>query len=628
MCILTLGSSNVYSDLIGYDCMDPSAEVTQVSLLDIKPCIDPTKTSTKRKVILQLLQERMYTSIDVYSCSVTVHQVVQHCGMHSHTSAVEGGFLQFIHYVGKDECYKANIEGEINLGEGFKNIKELTINGITQVSQTLHGSLKTAGDCKGTDFEFENKTYKDVIVTASITVKLNTYRTVINTDEKIVHLRSGITCDSNSRYCFDDSGAEVTWMPKAFQKCETDAIDVLYEGEASILTVNQTDSKYVIVKTNNRVFALQLTKVDSLCNQQIWHTEHSRILVIFDNPFGFYYKKNNTLLSQNVDLMAQISSKLLYLEISMNEKIENLIFDAITKRCHLRKSILKNRLALAMAANSPDIVSGLVKDQVGSMGRVIGEVLYIIRCIPKMVEYRNSETCYQELPVIYRNRSMFMMPVSHIIQEHGTELDCSSKLPAMFHINNMWVGLSPHIEQHLRTPITLDPNDENHTLASIKISPISSHGLYTTTEIISLQRLMMFPNEQRAINNIATRRVIGAPAESQNYYIPNIFSSGEYDHIASKFSDAWWFLSKMGNIVSVLIFLYFTGIFLKGVISIILNYTYLKKSADDRKVSYLLWASLWDSKTMKTAFKGKTKINSEVGGIRRNSNELCATLID
>lgn len=223
------------ADIVAYDCQDRDTELNRVSLLRVKPCIDPhnaTATTTRR---IQLVQERRFTEVHLYTCLVAVQQLIQHCGMHSHSRSVAGGFGRYIHYVRAEACLNAHRFRRLDLaGIGVGTVSSLTLNGTTEVSATLEGHLDTTGKCQGVKFTVNEIQYKDVVVSAAVTIKLNDYIAVANVEENKINLRTGTVCPYGASYCFDDRALEVTWASQGANRCATTGIDVLFEGTATI----------------------------------------------------------------------------------------------------------------------------------------------------------------------------------------------------------------------------------------------------------------------------------------------------------------------------------------------------------------------------------------------------------
>lgn len=589
-------------EIVAYDCADRSTELTKISLLRIKPCMDPRNYSESSVKTIQLVQKRQYVSLKVYSCLVTVRQMIQHCGMHSHVSSVAGGFGRYVHYIGQDECLKAHRFRHLNLnGIGAGVASQLTLNGTTEISANLQGYIGTDGSCQGVAFSVGDVHYKNVIVQAAITISLYDYSATANTESNTIVLRSGISCNYNAGYCFDDVAGEVTWQFHLASLCNQQGVDVLYEGNATLLVMDKEGGRYVVVETSDTVFALRLTRREDLCHQHAWQTEQNRLLVIFEDALGFFYLRT-AKLPQNTDLMAHVLSKLLYLEIAVKRQMADVIFDSILKRCQLREKILQNRISLAL--QSPDAVGNLVKESTGYVSRVMGEVLYIAKCKAVVVDYRRTSKCYQELPVVYRNESMFRTAMTHIITKHGTEVDCQPLLPVSFALENNWVELNPEMKR-AEPAIELDANEEVDQIVMRKISPISSNGVYTKEDMEKFQNTLLFPTEKEAISNQVVRRIAGKVHSADPYDMQNLFTPNEFRSLAhSAAEEVWGFLSHMGNLFSICGFVYTVFCLVSYGAGVVLNYFTLDAATKDHpKRRRYLWSSLWQTLTHRTLYK-------------------------
>lgn len=586
----------VDGEIVAYDCADKTTELTKVSLLAVKPCQDPRNFTENNFRRIQLIQKRQYVPVHVYTCQVKVEQMIEHCGMHSHRSTVAGGFGKFIQHIDQEQCMKAHRFRQLDLSRiGAGVISKLVRNGTTEISVTLQGFADTQGKCEGVRFAVGPTQYTNVVVIAALSIRLHDYVTVADVERNTVSLHSGTICPYNDGYCFDDIEGEVTWQQHLSSLCSTSGVDVLYEGNATLLTISRNPpNKYILVETEDTVFALKLTKPEELCAQKAWQTEQNRLLIIFEDSVGFYYHRT-IRLPQNTDLMAQVLSKLLYLEIAVKRQMADVIYDSIMKRCQLREKILQNRLALAK--QSPDAVGNLVKETSGYVSRVMGEVLYIAKCRPIVVEYRRTTECFQELPVRYQNRSLFRTAITHILVEHGTKVECQPLLPVNFKLENNWIEVTPELKR-TTAAIELDANDEEDKLSmrGISISPISSNGIYTQDDMDNFQQTLLYPNTRKAVTNQVTRRIVGMDS-SDPYYMPNLFSKHEFTNIAhSAAEEVWGFLSKMGNIFSICGFIYTIACAVSYLAGVITNYFTLKKASRDHpnRKRYLL-ASLWNN---------------------------------
>lgn len=584
------------TEIIAYDCADESTQMTRISLLNVKPCLDPRNATNSTMKRIQLIQKRQYETVHVFSCLVSVQQVIFHCGMHSHISAVAGGYSKYIHYIGQSECLKAHRENSLDLrGLGLGIATRLFMNGSTEISATLHGHITTDGTCNGVKFSAGENIYKDVIVQATVTITLRDYTATANVERNSLKLKSGTVCIFGDGYCFDDGNGETSWTTYTPDICNHKSVDVLYEGNATILTLSVLPPvRYIVVETEDTVFALKLKKPETLCHQQAWQTEQNRLSIIFEDSLGFFYHRTTQRIPQNVDIMAQVMSKLLYLEIAVRRQMGEIIYDSIYKRCQLREKILQNRIALAI--QNPHTIGNLIKKEPGYVSRVMGEVLYIAKCKPVVVEPRKTESCYQELPVTYNNQSQYRTAITHILTTHGTEVDCNPFLPPVHRIEGRWVEFSPIIKR-TDPAKELDANEEQDVLQLKGVSPLSDNGIFTKEDMEKFQNVLLFPTETEAISNQIARRITGR-ANGNTYYMPNIFSQDEFKSLAlSAAEEVWGFLSKMGNIFSILGFIYTMFCVISYVVGVITNYFTLHKLTKDkpRRRKKYLWASLWQS---------------------------------
>ena len=222
------------ADIIAYDCSDPDTEVSRISLLQVQPCADLRNATEKLTRRIQLVQERLYTEVHVYSCLVTIQRQIQHCGMHSHTSTVAGGFAKYVHLLKVEACLNAHKFRRLDLsGIGAGILANLVLNGTTEASPTLAGQLTPTGQCQGVQYTDGGITYEDVVVIAAISIKLMDYTATANVDEDAVTLRTGTICRYKEKYCFDDQAGEVTWEANPIDRCSATGIDVLFYGSGN-----------------------------------------------------------------------------------------------------------------------------------------------------------------------------------------------------------------------------------------------------------------------------------------------------------------------------------------------------------------------------------------------------------
>ncbi|CAG9825659.1 unnamed protein product [Phaedon cochleariae] len=227
--------------------MDESVELTKLSLLRVKTCLDPRNATETTRRKIQLIQKRQYVGVQVYTCLVVVQQFIQYCGMHFHTSSVAGGLGKYVHYVSAETCLKAYQFRHLDFrGIGGGIISKISLNGTTEVSTTLQGHLDISGKCEGIKFTVGDTSYENVVVSAAITIKMSDYFTTADVERNVVNLRSGTICPYNDGSCFDDFSGEAIWKEKIADHCTNSGVDVLYEGNATLLILARIQKHFTI----------------------------------------------------------------------------------------------------------------------------------------------------------------------------------------------------------------------------------------------------------------------------------------------------------------------------------------------------------------------------------------------
>ena len=589
--IWVLLASKVGGDIVGFDCGDSEAEYTKISLVDTKGCQDLRNSSTTLVQPIQLLQTRQYQKIHVFTCLLVTQVRIYHCGMFSHATPVRQNSAPEVIEVTKEDCMSTHRERSVRV-PSLTSAVVIRPNSTSSTTSIIRGSLDQEGNCKGSTYVRDNIQYDNVFVELRITYTIHDYHATNDVSTNSVGLRSGIRCDLSEGSCFDPQLGLSVWEQHHYPGCDH-TIDVLYEGTAEFnyLHDNPQKPRYIIVEADDTIFALHLKNQADLCGTEVYITDQYKLYVNLQAR-GKFRRIDSLRPQKNNDLMAQFLSKLLYIQIAVKKELSENVYDAIKKRCELRNDMLKNRLALAR--QNPGTVGKLIKQNLGYLGRVLGEVLFIVKCVPKIVQYRKTEMCFQELPVSYLNESKFLSPVTHIIQDVGTQIDCSNILPPNFQIDNVWVELTPTLRR-TEPAIMLDPNDEEEDLSSMKMKPISSHGIFSMGDMRSFQRTLLFPTEVRAISTLISRRV--TMTEDNRPDLRRLFTPDEFAGMATNtLGYLWNLLSELGNVFSVVMLLYSIIAAFNYTAGVVSDYRNLKAMSEEmpaqQRRRYLL-SSVW-----------------------------------
>ena len=143
---------------------------------------------------------------------------------------------------------------------------------------------------------------------------------------------------------------------------------------------------------------------------------------------------------KNVDLTMYLNSKITYLGKSLKNTINELYIETLYANCKQNQEILLNRLKHARAEKVTfgHIISG----KLGYFNILSGEVFYIFKCKAVEVELRRTPNCYNNLPVVYKNKSTFVEPNSRTLTNVGEKIPCSELTPPIFKVSENWFELN------------------------------------------------------------------------------------------------------------------------------------------------------------------------------------------
>ncbi|XP_035742933.1 uncharacterized protein LOC118450980 [Vespa mandarinia] len=90
--------------------------------------------------------------------------------------------------------------------------------------------------------------------------------------------------------------------------------------------------------------------------------------------------------------------------------------------------------------------------QPGYMAVIAAEVMYITKCISMEVKVRQTEECYKELPITYRNDSYFLAFKTRIILKEASSKG-GNELPNMYNLHGTWYRVTPKLFESISHPV-------------------------------------------------------------------------------------------------------------------------------------------------------------------------------
>lgn len=567
--LILLSALQLAQSLIAYDCNGEHLNVTTISLVNIGECDLEIPTTQEEDRHIQLLQLSDYEVTDIIQCRIEIVRNIYYCGMHSHMSAVENGYNEYLHDVSAQSCRRLHEEGTITLGNGAF-LTGLKVNSTDTRTFMLAGSLKQDGTCAGSQYSDPYGSWTNVVVQGLARITLKSGTAAVKVDSNQIRLRSGTTCTLHTGFCIDYEDGHTFWSPMPTNACHFNQYQVLYEGLATYVKNTQvtpyTPEIYSLT-TKEITFALAKTGETKLCGYTLLRTEHPKLFILEsekDNSFA----TPKPISVENLDIFAYMNSKFVYVEKHVKTQMTTLYHNIISQKCELEKQVLKN--ALSIAALMPDVFAWSIMKGPGYMAITAGEVVHIVKCIPIQVKVRHTETCYEELPVLLQNQSAFMTPKTRILKQHGSPRDCSNILPVMYRIDDTWHRFSP-------LAIEAKPPQELHPLTQptwkyTSPSALATSGIYTETDINKLREHLMFPTEKAAILNTLARGVTGYAIPPNSISLTHLLDEEALKTIAkSTLNHMWDGLITFGSISAAFIAIIIIYRIIKTIIDTIIH---------------------------------------------------------
>lgn len=251
---------------------------------------------------------------------------------------------------------------------------------------------------------------------------------------------------------------------------------------------------------------------------------------------GNTFKSKTKTMTQNLDLFLYVNSKFVHIEKHTRMQMEYLYRDIITQKCRLEQQVLWN--ALSLAKQKPHEFAYTLMEGPGYMAITAGEIIHIIKCIPVEIEFRPSEACYNELPVTFRNHSMFLTPNPRILINTGSRRPCNTILLVIYNLYNTWYSVNPTLVE-VKAPRVIKPMT---TLLWKYVNPefIATSGIYGRKELDEYRYQSLFAAEkQNLLDNIA-HRADGHQINKNDVTMFNLMDQNTLDKIAESTGKRLW----------------------------------------------------------------------------------------
>ena len=420
-----------------------------ISLLSVDPC-DRIRSQSYFPPVekpVQLLYRPAETPLEIIQCRIAVTVQVLHCSSSIFRSDVYPADTLMDNQVipvTDAQCRDMHTTGVFELKVYDQSI---TITGIKHTPQTLKKTLvgvkKPNGGCTGGQINIDGILQTSKVVTLKVShqarqlegkYSLNSGTIFVG---DIVSFPLGVSfeqrCDSH-RGCFTVARPEV--VPQ--NRCQQ--LEQLLTGQGQLFVPNVGPAKIsqgyleilqVSSATDSTMgTALTLTDSELICGILVRKTNIPRLFVNF-------YEEGSLIKHELIDISRPKGNPYVFLDIltsSSNVYLRGTLsiseqFDKVSFRlCELRRLALNNVLRdLLTAGPSP-----LLNYRRGLLFVKKGSVAFIFVGLPIRARLRNTELCYNEIPVVLETETQgevdaFLTSKGRIVVSNGTTVSCSQQ---------------------------------------------------------------------------------------------------------------------------------------------------------------------------------------------------------
>jgi hypothetical protein len=562
--------------LTGYICNTGNINKTTISLMDRPDCRKHERNVTKENVRVVVSQNVLMEDIEILRCKVVAHHQVSRCGRLIDTMHQAGVYGEPL-YLSYDECIELKRSGRLT-GPGGARL--VIPHGLTsfRFSYTSWGSISDGQCSPGPALVYGSQSWDRPVRNTDLEVIVVESHARIDFEDGTITLPNGVRCQLKDEYCHVDDYGSIFWK-RPVPDCNGDPRAKVFDGQGELVTSESGNKieKYIQVVHGGHSFQIQIMeRTLYVCGFLSYYTEHTRLFVTILTPGSPEFPLKRELTDLDVSLTTYINSKLIYVQRNIRDQVENLFNLFQNDRCLAHTKIIDTMMTLALV--NPREFSYQYFNQPGHVAIARGEVLHVAKChatevIPKPFD----GNCYNELPVLVNNKTMFLTPRTRVLTTIGTIVECSGLSPT-FKIGEAWVIQTSTGLSHVKDPDTFKLTELDYKFESL--DNLASSGIYTDSAIDSMQRALLSPIEETALTSRLVKAMSGTPLPEGVSFV-DAFSNNDFLAIEDRVS-SWYerWIKKcetFGQVASVFVaFVIFVKV-ISFVLSSIINFKELAK---------------------------------------------------
>jgi hypothetical protein len=223
------------------------------------------------------------------------------------------------------------------------------------------------------------------------------------------------------------------------RNCPEEEWEELYKGRLGILE----DEVITLDRSAGQRAWLRLEKGVTICGKRMRSTHLLHVYVEWDGHQRVQDTTKKYTVPPEERELESMRLEWSYQRGRDDYMLHRKIQDAVTKGCWMQGTLMELRQSQAAGIGKPRGVASHFG--VGHLVVRSGGVVYVARCGMVMVELRNHTTCTQEIPVTHRGRDVYVEPLSLVIQQSATPVECRRRTPPRWKIGKKWFCGYPEI---------------------------------------------------------------------------------------------------------------------------------------------------------------------------------------
>lgn len=521
------------SAIIAYDCNGDRVHKTSISLVDTPSCSFSRENVTESEMAVAVTQSTLTREVPFLRCLVVAYHHIWRCGSVIDTNVRGGNYAEVLTLTLHD-CEQMIYNKRYQTVNGNVININLDPGGRMSFSYTSWGKISESGSCDpGPVLASNGAVYDSHTRNTRLEMWYTTGSGRLAVERKSLIMPNGMQCNIEAESCELADYGQVFWkQPIPTCKSEVEEQSLVYKGPATLITNRDTNDKFIHVSFSGHHFQIKLEQRSTyVCGFRSYYTEHPRLFItLLDSAFPDFPLKE--ISNTDVNMMNYINSKLVYSLRHIKDQVMDLYRLFEHERCLMQNRITSNLLTLAIL--SPIEFAYQYFGEPGYTAVVRGEVVHIARCVPVPVVPTHTNTCYNEMPVIHNNNTVFMMARTRLLMEIGTIIECSSDLGAQYKLGSRWVTMVQSGLISVERPNVISPDPISYEFEGIEDMMIG--GLYTKETITKYQQILTSPMEESVLMSRMNTAIRGGDAMPANYPASNIFTQTDLDKLKTKIS--------------------------------------------------------------------------------------------